>query len=130
MTIHLDHTIIPSRNKIASAKLLAELLGVSWAQTGVGPFVPVFVNDGLTLDFIDTDEDFPMYHLCFRVAQNEFDSISCTHQAGVRCAMRTKTPFLVIPIDRHSFDTQFTFGIGATAYRRRAPCAPHKNRRR
>ena len=46
MTIHLDHTIIPSRNKIASAKLLAELLGVSWAETGVGPFSPVFVNDG------------------------------------------------------------------------------------
>jgi hypothetical protein len=28
MTIHLDHLMIPARNKIASAKLLANLLGV------------------------------------------------------------------------------------------------------
>jgi hypothetical protein len=26
MTIHLDHTIVPARNKVASAKLLAHLL--------------------------------------------------------------------------------------------------------
>ena len=125
MTIHLDHTIIPLSQQDRLGETPGPAIGVSWAETGFGPFAPVFVNDGLTLDFIDTDEDFPMYHLCFRVAQNELDSISCTHQAGVRCAMRTKTPFLVIPIDRHSCDTKFTFGIGATAYRRRAPCAPY-----
>lgn len=75
MTIHLDHTIVPSHNKLASAKLLAELLGVPWAESGMGPFAPVYVNDGLTLDFIETDEDFPVYHFCFRVAQEEFDAI-------------------------------------------------------
>ena len=66
---------MPARNKVASAKLLADLLGVPWAASGVGPFSPVFVNDGLTLDFIDTDEDFPVYHFCFRVTQKEFDAI-------------------------------------------------------
>ena len=45
MTIHLDHTIVPSRNQVASAKLLAELLGVPWAEAGAGPFSPVYVND-------------------------------------------------------------------------------------
>lgn len=75
MTIHLDHTIVPSRNKTASAKLLAELLGVPWAQAGIGPFTAVYVNDGLTLDFIETDEDFPVYHFCFRVGQEEFNAI-------------------------------------------------------
>lgn len=75
MTIHLDHTIVPSRNQIASAKLLAELLGVPWAASSIGPFSPVYVNDGLTLDFIDTDEDFPVYHFCFRVTQQDFDAI-------------------------------------------------------
>src|SRR3954469_7081366 len=75
MTIHLDHSIVPSRNKIAGAKLLAELLGVPWAESSIGPFAPVFVNDGLTLDFIDTDEDFPVYHFCFRVDPAEFDVI-------------------------------------------------------
>ena len=75
MTIELDHTIVPSRTKVASAKRLADLLGVAWAPSGVGPFAPVYVNDGLTLDFIDTDEEFPIYHFCFRVGQHEFDAI-------------------------------------------------------
>jgi len=75
MTIHLDHTIVPAHNKVASAKLLAELLGVAWADSGPGPFAPVYVNDGLTLDFIETDEDFPIYHFCFRVDPEEFDVI-------------------------------------------------------
>ena len=75
MTIHLDHAIVPSRDKVASARLLAELLGVPWAKTGAGPFAPVYVNDGLTLDFVETEEAFPVYHFCFRVDQDEFGSI-------------------------------------------------------
>ncbi len=75
MTIHLDHTIVPSRSQVASAKFLAELLDVPWAATGVGSFSPVYVNDGLTLDFQDTDEPFPVYHFCFRVNQADFDAI-------------------------------------------------------
>ena len=54
MSIELDHFIVSSRNKIASAKLLGELLGVLWAESGVGPFAPVYLNDGLTLDFYET----------------------------------------------------------------------------
>ena len=84
MTIHLDHTIVPARHKIASARRLAELLGVPWAESGPGPFAPVFVNDGLTLDFIDTDEDFPIYHFCFRVDDKAFDAIlGRIHAAGI-----------------------------------------------
>lgn len=75
MTIQLDHTIVPSHHKVASAKLLAELLDVPWAETGMGPFSPVYVNDGFTLDFIQTEEEFPIYHFCFRVGQEEFDAI-------------------------------------------------------
>ncbi len=75
MTIQLDHFIVPSHNKVASAKLLADLLGVPWAESGPGPFAPVFINDGLTLDYIETDEDFPVHHYCFRVGQDEFDAI-------------------------------------------------------
>lgn len=75
MAIHLDHTIVPSRKKVASAKLLAELLGVAWAEVGAGPFSPVYLNEGLTLDFIETDESFPIHHFCFRVEQHDFDAI-------------------------------------------------------
>jgi hypothetical protein len=75
MSIQLDHTIVPSRNQIESAKLLAELLGVPWSATGAGPFSPVYINEGLTLDFQDTDEQFPVYHFCFRVSPHEFNAI-------------------------------------------------------
>lgn len=75
MAVHLDHLLVPSRNRRASARLLAELLGVPWAESGVGPFSPVYVNDGLTLDFDETSEPFPTLHFCFRVDQAEFDAI-------------------------------------------------------
>lgn len=75
MPIELDHTLVPSHHKLTSAKLLAELLGVPWSEDGLGPFSQVFVNEGLTLDFIETDEPFPPYHFCFRVSQEEFDAI-------------------------------------------------------
>jgi catechol 2,3-dioxygenase-like lactoylglutathione lyase family enzyme len=102
MTIQLDHTIVPSRSKVASAKLLAELLGVPWAPTALGPFAPVFVNDGLTLDFIDTDEDFPIYHFCFRVSPPEFDAIlGRIEAAGIPYRSTVRGP-----VD-HRIDTQF-----------------------
>ena len=75
MTIHLDHFIVSSHDKSASAKLLAELLGVGWSEAGPGPFAAVYINDGLTLDFIDTDEEFPVEHFCFRVSEKDFDAI-------------------------------------------------------
>lgn len=49
MNVKLDHAIVPARNRKAAAELLAFLLGVPWAESGVGPFCPVYVNDGLTL---------------------------------------------------------------------------------
>jgi catechol 2,3-dioxygenase-like lactoylglutathione lyase family enzyme len=51
------------------------LLGVRWAPTGLGPFSPVYVNAGLTIDFIDDPDPFPVQHLCFRVSEAEFDGI-------------------------------------------------------
>ena len=67
---------MPSKTKVASARLLAELLGVPWAAAAAaGPFSAVYVNEGLTLDFVETDEAFPIHHFCFRVSQQEFDTI-------------------------------------------------------
>jgi len=93
MTIQRDHTIVPSHNKVASAKRLAELLGVPWAATGPGPFAPVYVNEGLTLDFIETDEDFPVYHFCFRVGQEEFNAIlGSIKAAGIKYRSTVRGP--------------------------------------
>ena len=75
MSIELDHVIVSARDPRAAARQLAELLGVPWAESGVGPFSPVYVNGGLTLDFIDDPGPFPVQHLCFRVGEAEFDAI-------------------------------------------------------
>ena len=71
----LDHLLVPIRDRVASARLLAQLLGVPWAEAGVGPFSPVYINDGLTLDFDEAEGDFPVQHYCFRVTPLEFDEI-------------------------------------------------------
>jgi catechol 2,3-dioxygenase-like lactoylglutathione lyase family enzyme len=73
--IELDHVIVSSRDRVAAARQLADLLGVPWEPTALGIFAPVYVNDGLTLDFITTDEAFPVEHFCFRVSDEEFDAI-------------------------------------------------------
>lgn len=82
MAIQLDHVIISAHNRDASAKLLAHLLGVPCGPAPAGPFFAVYLNDGLTLDFIQTDEPFPVEHFCFRVAEAEFDQILARIQAA------------------------------------------------
>jgi catechol 2,3-dioxygenase-like lactoylglutathione lyase family enzyme len=93
MTIELDHVIVSARNQRVSAKLLGDILGVPWAESGVGPFSPVYVNDGLTLDFIDDDSSFPVNHYCFRVTQDEFDAILARLQAaGIKYRSSVRGP--------------------------------------
>ncbi|MDM0115101.1 VOC family protein [Variovorax sp. J22R133] len=82
MTIHLDHAIVSAHDRDASAKRLAELLGVRCGPAREGPFFAVYINDGLTLDFYGTDEPFPVEHFCFRVGEDEFDQILGRIQAA------------------------------------------------
>ena len=66
---------------------------MAWVEKGMGPFSAVYVNDGLTLDFIDTDEDFPVYHFCFRVGQDEFDAILARIKAtGIKFRSEVRGP--------------------------------------
>src|SRR5215218_8817675 len=82
MTITLDHTIVPARDKLASARWFAEIFGLRFAGTH-GHFAPVRVNDTLTLDFDDA-EGFPSLHYAFHVSDDEFDSIFArVHDAGI-----------------------------------------------
>lgn len=84
MSVQLDHFIVPCRNQLASAQRLAELLGVPWDASALGGFSPVYLNDGLTLDFQQTGEPYPVSHYCFRVSQAEFDAILARLQgAGI-----------------------------------------------
>jgi len=52
MTIVLNHTIVPASDKQRGAEFLAALLGVE-VSAPAGPFVPVRINEDLTLDFDD-----------------------------------------------------------------------------
>lgn len=75
MAVHLDHLMIPSKNREAAARRLAEILGVTWAPAKIGPFTALYVNDGLTIDFDEWTEEFPKGHYCFRVPEAEFQVI-------------------------------------------------------
>lgn len=75
VSIELDHLIVPARDRRASAELLARLLGVDWSEAGVGPFCPVYVNDGLTLDVDQVDGPIVPQHFAFRVDDARFDAI-------------------------------------------------------
>ena len=100
MSIELDHTIVPARDARAGAQQLAELLGVPWGPAQAGPFIAVYVNEGLTLDFIQTDEEFPVYHFCFRVPQAKFDEILARLQQAkiaYRSSVRGPTDYKVDP---------------------------------
>src|ERR1700751_3815799 len=73
MVIVLDHTIVPARDKEASARFLARILGLRY-EGAVSHFAPLKVNDTLTLDF-DNDTDFESHHYAFKVGESEFDGI-------------------------------------------------------
>ena len=75
LAIELDHTIVPSRDRRAAAELLAKILDVPWSETGIGPFCPVYVNEGLTLDIDQADNGFPTLHYCFRMSEDAFEGV-------------------------------------------------------
>lgn len=79
--MQVDHTIVSGKDRRASAELLARILDVPWSETGVGPFCPVFVNDGFTLDYDQAEGEFPVQHFCFRVSDAEFDALLARLQA-------------------------------------------------
>ena len=73
MAITLDHTIVPARDKVASAQFFARIFGLKY-EGAMGHFAPVRVNDTLTLDFDNRDE-FEAHHYAFHVSDEEFDAI-------------------------------------------------------
>ena len=74
MTIELNHTIVPSRDKVASARFYREMFGFEY-NGAMGHFEPVRIrNQGLTLDF-DNRESFERHHYAFKVGEEEFDAI-------------------------------------------------------
>jgi catechol 2,3-dioxygenase-like lactoylglutathione lyase family enzyme len=75
MTITLNHTIVPARDKRAAAQFFARIFGLHADPNG-GHFAPVRINDTLTLLFDDVKE-FESHHYAFHVSD-----------AGVRFHLR------------------------------------------
>ncbi len=73
MTIVLNHTIVPVRDKVAAARFFARLFGLRFSARQ-GHFAPVQVNKSLTLLF-DDDTSFDSHHYAFHVSNAEFDAI-------------------------------------------------------
>src|SRR3990170_445872 len=74
MTIHLDHTIVPAKDKTAAAQFFAEIFGLQ-VKPGRGYFAQVQVNESLTLDFADEVEPWGSHHYAFHISEAEFEDI-------------------------------------------------------
>jgi catechol 2,3-dioxygenase-like lactoylglutathione lyase family enzyme len=74
MTVQLNHTIVFSHDKSASATFLADMLGLD-QPSSYGPFMVVEVGHGTSLDFMDTGDAIPWQHYAFLVGEDEFDEI-------------------------------------------------------
>ncbi|MET8635299.1 VOC family protein [Streptomyces sp. NPDC004074] len=74
MAVELNHTIVAAHDKTASARFLADLLGLRVEQQ-YGPFMPVQMPNGVTLDFMDSDDSITPQHYAFLVSEDDFDAI-------------------------------------------------------
>jgi catechol 2,3-dioxygenase-like lactoylglutathione lyase family enzyme len=73
MAIRLDHTIVPARDKVVSARFFAEIFGLT-VEPGPGHFAQVRINESLTFDFAD-EPDPRSTHYAFHISDAEFDAI-------------------------------------------------------
>ncbi|MEU9750788.1 MULTISPECIES: VOC family protein [Streptomyces] len=74
MPARLDHTIVHSRDRFASARFLAELIGEPEPKS-FGPFASLPLDGGVTLDYLDAPAEIVSQHLAFLVSEDEFDEI-------------------------------------------------------
>lgn len=74
MPAQLNHTIVAAHDRRESAEFLAEVMGLP-APTPFGPFLVVEAANGVSLDFMETDEDITSQHYAFLVSEDEFDEI-------------------------------------------------------
>ncbi|MFI0788111.1 VOC family protein [Streptomyces lydicus] len=73
----LDHTIVHSTDRFASARFLAELLDAPEPKA-FGPFAALKLDNGVTLDYAEHvagGREFVPTHYAFLVTEEEFDAI-------------------------------------------------------
>lgn len=73
MGITLNHTIVPAKDKEASARFFADVFGLAY-DGPQGHFAPVRINDDTTLDFDDWDGG-AHHHYAFLITDEQFDAV-------------------------------------------------------
>ncbi|MGZ3742837.1 MAG: VOC family protein [Pseudobdellovibrionaceae bacterium] len=74
MSIELNHTIVHAHNKREAASFVSEVLGLP-APESFGPFLVLRTSNGVSLDFMETEEEIEPQHYAFLVSEEEFDQI-------------------------------------------------------
>jgi catechol 2,3-dioxygenase-like lactoylglutathione lyase family enzyme len=74
MAIDFNHTIVSARDSAASARFLADVLGLP-APRKWGPFQVVATANGANIDFMNSDGGITPQHYAFLVSESEFDEI-------------------------------------------------------
>ena len=84
MAVVLDHTIVPAKDKVASAEFFAEIFGFT-VKAEQGRFAQVQINESLTFDFADEPEPRggpgsdprkgQRHHYAFHISDAEFEAI-------------------------------------------------------
>lgn len=74
MAVELNHTIVNCTDKEASARFLANILGLG-EPSRFGPFAVVELANGASLDFADDHGQPHGQHYAFLVSEEEFDQI-------------------------------------------------------
>ncbi|MGH3611527.1 MAG: VOC family protein [Pseudonocardia sp.] len=74
MAVELNHTIIATRDQEAGARFLAEVLDLP-EPTRFGPFTVVTVANGVSLDFLHSNE-VASQHYAFLITEDEFDAVA------------------------------------------------------
>lgn len=73
MALSLNHTIVVTRDRAASARFLTEILGLP-PHRSLGHFAVVQVGE-TSLDFVETDGPIEQRHFAFLASEAEFDEI-------------------------------------------------------
>jgi len=73
MEITLNHTIVPSYDKVKSAEFYTRIFGFKYIGK-FARFIVVRVNKTLCLDFANS-EKFESHHYAFKVSEQDFDAI-------------------------------------------------------
>jgi catechol 2,3-dioxygenase-like lactoylglutathione lyase family enzyme len=74
MAVQLNHTIVSTRDRDASATFLSDILGLP-TPTPFGPFMTVAADNDVTLDFMEAQGEITPQHYAFLVSETEFDEI-------------------------------------------------------